>query len=38
MIFSTPDKAEFGGHFYSDKAFGVSLICLPVYAAIHGVA
>src|SRR5262245_43547642 len=37
-IFATDDKAEFGGHFYSDKAFGVSLICVPFYAAMQLVA
>jgi len=37
-IFPTGDKAAFGGHFYSDKAFGVSLLCVPVYAAMRAVA
>lgn len=37
-IFPTGDKAEFGGHVYSDKAFGVSLLCVPVYAAMQGIA
>ena len=35
---TTGDKAAFGGHFYSDKAFGVSLLCVPVYAAMQAVA
>lgn len=37
-IFPTGDKATFGGHIYSDKAFGVSLLCVPVYAAMEGIA
>jgi hypothetical protein len=37
-IFPTSDKAAFGGHFYSDKAFGVSLLCVPVYAAMQAIA
>ena len=37
-IFPTDDKAVFGGHFYSDKAFGVSLLCVPVYAAMQAIA
>src|SRR5262245_55496463 len=32
------DKAEFDGRIYSDKAVGVSLVCLPIYAAMQGVA
>lgn len=34
----TMDKATFNGHFYSDKAFGVSLLGVPVYAAMQAVA
>ncbi len=37
-LLPTGDKAEFGGHFYSDKAFGVSVLCIPVYAAMQGIA
>ncbi len=37
-IFPTGDKAAFGGHVYSDKAFGVSLLCVPVYAAMQAMA
>lgn len=37
-IFVTMDKAAFGGHYYSDKAFGVSLLCVPLYALMQGVA
>ena len=37
-VLPTGDKAAFGGHFYSDKAFGVSLLCVPVYAAMRAVA
>jgi hypothetical protein len=37
-IFPTGDKAAFGGHVYSDKAFGVSLLCVPVYAVMQAVA
>src|SRR5690348_14331825 len=37
-IFPTSDKAAFGGHVYSDKAFGVSLLCVPVYALMQGIA
>jgi hypothetical protein len=37
-ILPTGDKAAFGGHVYSDKAFGVSLLCVPVYAAMQAVA
>jgi hypothetical protein len=37
-IFPTSDKAVFGGHVYSDKAFGVSLLCVPVYAAMQAMA
>lgn len=31
----TPDKAQFNGHYYSDKAPGLSFLGLPVYAAIN---
>ncbi|MGH9200357.1 MAG: hypothetical protein ACRD2A_03875 [Vicinamibacterales bacterium] len=37
-IFFTMDKAEFNEHYYSDKAFGVSLLCVPLYAAMQSVA
>ena len=37
-IFPTSDKAAFGGHVYSDKAFGVSLLCVPVYALMQAIA
>jgi hypothetical protein len=33
---ATFDKAVHGGHYYSDKIFGVSLLALPLYAAIRG--
>ena len=32
---NTGDKAERDGHLYSDKAPGVSLTALPMYAAVH---
>jgi hypothetical protein len=32
---NTGDKARFGGHYYSDKAPGVSLAALPAYAAVR---
>jgi len=32
---NTGDKAERNGHLYSDKAPGVSLAALPMYAAVH---
>ena len=35
---NTEDKAEREGHFYSDKAPGVSLMAVPVYAAVHAAA
>lgn len=36
--FPTMDKATFNGHFYSDKALGVSLLGLPVYALMQAAA
>jgi hypothetical protein len=33
----TMDKAFFNGHHYSDKAIGVSLLGIPVYAAMQAV-
>jgi len=35
---NTEDKAERDGHFYSDKAPGVSLMAVPMYAVLHAVA
>jgi len=35
---NTGDKAERDGHFYSDKAPGVSLMAVPVYAVANAVA
>jgi hypothetical protein len=35
--FPTMDKAAYNGHHYSDKAIGVSLLGVPVYAAIRAV-
>jgi hypothetical protein len=35
---NTGDKAERDGHFYSDKAPGVSLMAVPVYAVVHALA
>jgi hypothetical protein len=35
---NTGDKARRDGHLYSDKAPGVSLTALPMYAAVHAVA
>ena len=32
---NTGDKAKFGGHYYSDKAPGVALVAVPVYALIQ---
>ena len=32
---ATGDKAVHDGHYYSDKIFGVSLLALPLYAAIR---
>jgi 4-amino-4-deoxy-L-arabinose transferase-like glycosyltransferase len=32
---STPDKAFYDGHYYSDKAPGLSFMGVPVYAAIN---
>jgi len=37
-VLPTMDKAVFGGHTYSDKVFGVSLIGVPVYAAMQAIA
>ncbi|MGH9201850.1 MAG: hypothetical protein ACRD2A_11515, partial [Vicinamibacterales bacterium] len=37
-ILPSGDKAAFGGRIYSDKAIGVSLVCVPVYAAMQLVA
>jgi hypothetical protein len=37
-ILWTGDRASYAGHYYSDKAFGVSLLCVPVYAAMQAVA
>jgi hypothetical protein len=34
----TGDKAYFDGHYYSDKAIGVSLLGVPVYAAMQAVS
>jgi hypothetical protein len=34
----TNDKAAYGGHVYSDKIIGLSLVAIPVYAVIRGVA
>jgi len=34
---NTGDKAERNGHLYSDKAPGVSLTALPMYAAVHAI-
>lgn len=34
----TGDKAEYGGHFYSDKVIGVSAIAIPVYAVVTAVS
>ena len=34
----TVDRAEAGGHFYSDKAPGMALLALPVYAVAEAVA
>src|SRR5262245_58050541 len=34
----TMDKAFFNGHHYSDKAIGVSLLGIPVYAAMQAVS
>jgi hypothetical protein len=36
--FETSDKALYEGHFYSDKVFGLSLFCVPLYAAMQAVA
>ncbi|MCZ7641031.1 MAG: DUF2079 domain-containing protein [Verrucomicrobia bacterium] len=35
---NTPDKAYFGGHYYSDKAPGTAALALPAYAAAARVA
>jgi hypothetical protein len=35
---NTGDKAERDGHLYSDKAPGVSLMAVPLYAALNAVA
>lgn len=32
---NTGDKARFGGHYYSDKAPGLSFAAVPVYAAVR---
>jgi hypothetical protein len=37
-IFPTYDKAELNGRVYSDKPFGVSMLYVPVYAALQVVA
>ncbi|RJP58138.1 MAG: hypothetical protein C4541_08905 [Candidatus Auribacter fodinae] len=29
------DKSHFNGHFYSDKSFGMTLLCLPFYFVYH---
>lgn len=34
--FETGDVAAFGGHHYSDKAIGTSLLGVPAYAVLHG--
>jgi hypothetical protein len=34
----TPDRAEWGGHSYSNKAPGSSFVVVPFYAAVHAVA
>src|SRR5689334_24289818 len=31
----TGDKAERGGHWYTDKAPGLSLLAVPAYAIVH---
>ncbi len=36
--YATGDKAYYGGHYYSDKVFGVSVVALPMYAVISDVA
>jgi hypothetical protein len=37
-MFPSYDKAEWDGQVYSDKPFGVSLLCVPVYAALQVMA
>ena len=32
---NTQDVASAGGHYYSDKIFGVSLLAVPVFALVH---
>src|ERR1041384_1176877 len=32
---NTGDKARFGGHYYSDKAPGLSFVAVPVYAIVR---
>jgi hypothetical protein len=32
---NTGDKAHFGGHYYSDKAPGLSLVSVPIYAFLR---
>jgi hypothetical protein len=32
---NTGDKASYGGHFYSDKAPGLSLLAVPIYAVVR---
>ncbi len=34
----TGDKAEYNGHYYSDKTIGVSLVAVPLYAGIRAVS
>src|SRR5437868_11154070 len=36
-LLPTMDTAVFNGHIYSDKVFGVSLIGIPVYAAMQSI-
>jgi len=35
--YSTQDKAEYQGHYYSDKVIGLTLLAVPAYAAIRAV-
>ena len=34
----TGDKAEYNGHYFSDKTIGVSLVAVPLYAGIRAVS
>ena len=34
----TGDKALYNGHYYSDKAIGSSLLAVPLYFLLHGLA